>query len=182
MRSRMAAIKADRARLFFALWPSTDVQARLAALAGEARAQCGGRAMAQENIHLTLFFVGSTERTRIPALERAAGHARAQPFSLVIDRLGYWRHNQIVWAGATQTPRELAELAATLRVALAAEGVAGEERPYVPHVTLVRDAERKPAQSGIDPCAWPADDFVLVESVSVQGGVRYEPRARWPLR
>jgi 2'-5' RNA ligase len=178
----VAAIKADRARVFFALWPSEAVQARLAALANDARAECGGRAMAQENIHLTLFFVGSTERTRIPALERAAAHARAKPFSLLIDHLGYWRHNHIVWAGTTQCPDELVELAATLRVALAAEGVEGEERPYVPHVTLVRDAARKPAQSRIEPCAWNVEDCVLVESVPVQGGVRYEPRARWALK
>jgi RNA 2',3'-cyclic 3'-phosphodiesterase len=177
----MAATKEDRARLFFALWPSESVQARLAALANDARAECGGRAMAQANIHLTLFFVGSTERTRVPALERAAAHARAKPFSLVIDRLGYWRHNHIVWAGATECPPELSTLAATLRDALAAEGVQGEERPYAPHVTLVRDAQRKPAQSRIESCTWPADDFALVESVPAQGGVRYEPRARWRL-
>ena len=176
-----AATKSDRARLFFALWPSTSVQARLAALASDVRGECGGRAMAQEKIHLTLFFVGSIERTRMPALERAASEARAKRFSLVIDRLGYWRHNQIVWAGTGRCPAELEALAASLRVALAAEGVEGEERPYAPHVTLVRNAERKPAVRAIEPCEWRADEFVLVESVSVRGGVRYEPCASWAL-
>ena len=137
--------------------------------------------MAQDNIHITLFFVGSIERTRVPALERAASQARAQPFSLAIDRLGYWRHNQIVWAGTTKCPAALVELAVTLRVALAGEGVQGEERPYAPHVTLVRNAGRKPAPRPFEPCEWRVDEFVLVESVPAPGGVRYQPRLRWPL-
>ncbi|HZN27187.1 MAG TPA: RNA 2',3'-cyclic phosphodiesterase [Burkholderiales bacterium] len=178
----MAATEADRARLFFALWPPPPVQARLAALAHDLRPECGGRAMAQEKIHLTLFFVGPTERARIAGLERAAALAHAKPFSLGIDRIGYFRRSGVVWAGATQCPSELAELAASLRAALAQEGFAGEERPYVPHMTLLRDAVRKPSKSHVEPCPWHAHDFVLVESLPVQGAVRYEPRARWPLR
>ena len=173
--------KADRARLFFALWPEASVQAALGQLAREAQTHCAGRAIVQENIHLTLFFVGAFERARVESLERAAASVRAGLFSLVLDRLGYWRHNHIVWAGARECPAELAKLASALSAALAQVGVQGEDRPYVPHVTLLRNAERRPPPTTIQPCMWRVSDFVLMESVPVSGGVRYQALATWPL-
>ena len=177
----MAAGKPDRARLFFALWPDDPVRTALSALAREAQAECGGRAIVPGNIHLTLFFVGPFERGRIGALESAAGSLRPGAFDLVLDRLGHWPHNRIVWAGAAHCPPPLSALAGELRAALARQGVAGEERPYVPHLTLVRDAERKPATRRIAGCHWAVRTFALVESVPVGGGVRYEVRREWPL-
>jgi 2'-5' RNA ligase len=176
-----AAAQSGRARLFFALWPDAPVRTTLAALARDAQAECGGRATAPEKIHLTLFFVGDAERSRIEALEAAAASIASEPFELVLDRLGYWRHNRIVWAGASTCPSALIALASGLHGALARAGVKGEERPYVPHLTLVRNAARKPAAATSPPCTWHARAFVLVESVSVAGGVRYDVRSSWPL-
>jgi 2'-5' RNA ligase len=157
------------------------VRAALAAMAHEAQALCGGRAAAPANIHLTLFFVGDVERERSAALEEAAGEARGASFELAIDRVGYWRHNRIVWAGTSACPAALIELESSLRAVLARLGLRGEERPYAPHITLVRDAARKPAPAVFAPLAWPVSEFVLVESVPRAGGVSYEPRARWRL-
>ena len=171
----------DRVRLFFALWPSPGVQAALAARALQAQAESGGRMMRAENIHLTLLFIGSIERERVPELEAAAALVRGTAFSLVLDRVDYWRHSGIVWAGTTQCPAALAVLAADLRTALAGIGIEGEDRPYVPHITLVRNARRRPVSRSIQGCVWDAHEYVLVESVQVAGGVRYEPFARWPL-
>jgi 2'-5' RNA ligase len=171
----------DRARLFFALWPDASVQAALATLARDVQTHCGGRAIAQQNIHLTLFFVGAFERARMEALKDAAASAHAAAFSLSIDRLGYWRHNRILWAGARDCPAELTKLASRLSDALVRIGIHGEDRPYVPHVTLLRNAERRPQHTTIEPCTWRVKDFVLMESVSIAGGVRYEPLAIWPL-
>jgi 2'-5' RNA ligase len=171
----------DRARLFFALWPAASVRTALAARALEAQAECGGRAMRAENIHLTLFFVGSIGRDRVPELERAAALVRGSPFSLVLDRVGYWRRSGIVWTGTTQCPSALADLAADLQTALAGIGIEADERPYAPHVTLVRNARRRPVSRSIQGCVWDAHEYVLVESVQVAGSVRYEPFARWTL-
>jgi len=177
----IATATSERARLFFALWPDDSVRSALAALARDAQAECGGRAIARENLHLTLFFVGPFDRARIAALERAAGSLRTTTFELVLDRLGYWPHNRIVWTGATQCPAVLAALATDLRAALAHEGIAGETRPYVPHLTLVRNAERKPAARRLPACHWAASELALVESVPVSGGVRYDVTHAWSL-
>lgn len=171
----------ERARVFFALWPPDEIREALASVANEVAAECGGRAIALPNIHLTLFFVGDIARQRLAPLEAAAESLRAAAFALTIDRLGYFRHNRIAWAGTTLCPPELEALEADLRAALAPLGVQAEDRRYVPHVTLVRKAERKPARSSLNACVWHVEELVLVESVAIRGGVQYEPLAQWPL-
>ena len=172
-------MKADRARLFFALWPDDAGRTALTALASDVHAQCGGRAVTPENIHLTLFFVGPVERSRVAALEAAAAAIYTGPFELTFDRIGYWRHNRIAWVGAAHSPPAISVLEASLRAALAPEGIRAEDRTYVPHITLVRHAERRPVARAIPPCVWRAEDFALVESIPAGGGVRYEVRRRW---
>lgn len=174
------AARKDFARVFFALWPCEEVRAALAALAREVQAECGGRATRPDTIHLTLFFVGAIERTRIAALQTIASTVSGAPFELVIDRLGYFRRARVAWAGAV-CPPPLASLVVQLTEKLAAEGIAGEDRPYVPHITLSREAARKPACESIVPVIWRAHEFVLVESVTRAGGVSYEIIERWAL-
>jgi 2'-5' RNA ligase len=177
----MSRGESTRARVFFALWPDEDTREALAAWSHAAHALCGGRAIPAQRIHLTLFFVGAVERSRIEALESAAGAVRAEPFDITFDTVGYWRHNHIVWAGASRCPPALPAVAASLSAILAAHGYPPEERAYVPHVTLVRNAERKPAPAAVAPAVWRVREFVLAESVPAPGGVRYEVRRRWPL-
>jgi 2'-5' RNA ligase len=172
---------AEHARVFFALWPEADVAQALAAAAREAQAECGGRATAPEKIHLTLFFVGDVERERVVSLQALACSLRTDAFSLDVNAIDYWRHNRIVWGGPRHWPHALAMLVAELQEHLSAEGIKSDERPYVPHVTLVRNARRAPKRRTLGPLAWHADDFVLVESVPAGSGVRYDVIGRWPL-
>jgi RNA 2',3'-cyclic 3'-phosphodiesterase len=171
----------NRARLFFALWPDDVVRGTLATAARDVQAQTGGRAIPSDKIHLTLYFVGSIDRGRMSALEAIGASMRSRAFELALDTLGYWRHNRIVWCGTTRCPPALTALAADLHTALAHDGVRAEERPYAPHVTLVRDAARAPRDAAFARCAWQVREFVLVESEPLEGAMRYAVRARWPL-
>lgn len=164
--------------MFFAIWPDDPVRDALATAALDAREACGGRATAAPKIHLTLFFVGEIERARIPELEACASAVEATAFALDLDVLGYWRHNRIVWAGTRSAPPALVGLAAALTAKLAAAGYRGEDRLYVPHVTLVRNARQAPPTPALEAPAWGVREFVLVESA----GGRYEPLSRWGLR
>jgi 2'-5' RNA ligase len=174
-----SAAKKDVSRVFFALWPDAEVRDALAVLARGVQSECGGRATRADKIHLTLFFVGHVERSRLPRLHAAAQAVRSVPFDLVIDRLGYFRRARIAWAGAASPPA-LASLVAGLTEKLAVEGIAGEDRPFVPHITLAREALRKPTDTSIEPVVWHARDFVLVESQRVSDG-SYEILERWKL-
>ncbi|HXF65580.1 MAG TPA: RNA 2',3'-cyclic phosphodiesterase [Burkholderiales bacterium] len=172
---------ADSARLFFAVWPSPEVQRALGALAAALRRECGGRAVPADNIHLTLAFLGGVERGRLPAIEALAGAVSAPRFDLSVTRVQYWAHNRIVWAGVERCPEALSGLAEALARALAEQGFRLERRPYVPHITLLRDARRAPASGAVPPVAWPVEQFALVESVPHGGARRYEVLRRWAL-
>jgi 2'-5' RNA ligase len=170
-----------RTRVFFALWPDLSVRSVLAQVAAEAQAECGGRATPLPKLHVTLFFVGDVERARIGALESCAGTVRAGSFELDMSVLGYWRHNRIVWAGARRSPAALGSLVAQLTANLALAGMAAEDRPYVPHVTLVRNARAATTHTRLNPPVWDVREFVLVESVRAASASRYDVLARWPL-
>lgn len=173
--------RSGSARLFFALWPEAGVQEALEAFARELRAECGGRAISARNIHLTLAFLGETERALLPRLKALAATVAAPRFDLSVDYVEHWRHNHIVWAGVKQCPEALQALAAGLGAKLRAIGFKIDERPYVPHITLVRDARQAPALTRAPPVGWPVKDFVLVESVPREGVRVYEVLHRWPL-
>lgn len=179
----MPATEAGRntQRLFFALWPDDEVRSGLASLVRELAAQCGGRAMAPDNLHATLAFLGNVPRARVAEFVALADALAASPFELALDIVDYWRHNRIVWAGAQVVPPALSDLAAAMRRGLEALAWPADDRPFAAHVTLLRNARRGPAARAARLPVWRVRDFVLVESTQQAGGVRYTPLRRWAL-
>ncbi|HEY5292976.1 MAG TPA: RNA 2',3'-cyclic phosphodiesterase, partial [Burkholderiales bacterium] len=139
-----------------------------------------GRAMRRENIHLTLAFLGGTEAALVPDLIALAAGVRFAPIRLPLDRVGYWKHNRIIWCGAGEEPQPLTALVVDLRARLAAAGIRYDPKPFVSLVTLVRDAAGLPAAPAWIPLVWEAWDFVLVSSTRVEGGVTYQVLQRIP--
>jgi RNA 2',3'-cyclic 3'-phosphodiesterase len=168
-------------RLFFALWPSGAVREALAGLL-EGESHRIGRRVPDTNLHLTLAFVGTVTAEQRACMETAACAVEAVPFTLTLDRLGYWPRPRIVWAGASATPSALVDLVAHLNAGLSGCGYAPEQRPYQAHVTLSRKAQAAPRRRDTPPIVWPAEEFCLVESVSEEHGSVYRVLARWPLR
>ena len=172
---------AGTARLFFAAWPAPEIQQALGELARELQPACGGRAIPARNIHLTLVFLGDIERAALPRYESLAQAIVASAFELAVDRVQYWRHNRIVWAGVAHCPPAALALVDRLAAAAAGEGIRAEQRPYVPHVTLLRDARRAPRGAVVPLVRWPVTRFALVESVARDRGRVYQPLHEWPL-
>ena len=168
---------AETVRLFFALWPSSDLQGKLAAWARQVAGR--GRAMRRENLHLTLAFLGDTEAALEPDLVALAAGVRFAPIRLPLDRVGYWKHNRIIWCGASEEPQALAALVEGLRAQLDAAGIRYDHKPFVSHVTLVRNAAGLPAAPAWVPLVWDAGDFALVSSVRVEGRVAYQVLRRF---
>jgi RNA 2',3'-cyclic 3'-phosphodiesterase len=171
----------DAARLFFAAWPDIEVQGKLGGLAQELKRECGGRATTAGYIHLTLAFLGDVERCRLERLESIAASITARCFDLLVEHVEYWQHNHIVWAGVSGCPDALQTLVADLGRVLAPEGFRPEGRPYVPHITLLRNARRAPVASAIAPIGWPVRRLALVESVRRENGRAYEVLREWAL-
>lgn len=176
---------AARHRLFFALWPGEGVRASLSAAAGGLRSAhpVRGRWLAPQRYHLTLRFLGDCDGARESAALRAGAMVRAAGFDLAIDRAGSFGGRSIPWwLGCGQLPPALRGLADALDAALRLTGLGVQPGPaFVPHVTVLRDAQARLPDLPIAPVSWPVRDFVLVHSVpGSQSG--YHVLARWPLR
>ena len=168
-------------RLFFAAWPSPEIQQMLGGVAQRAQRECGGQLTPNHNIHLTLLFLGGIAHERLTELETLAATVRAPRFTLALDRLDYWKHNRILWAGVKDCPEALLALVSQLEKTLGAVSFQFDQRPYVPHITLLRESHRAPAQAAIPPIEWAVEEFVLVESVQLDESRVYEVLHRWPL-
>lgn len=171
----------DTARLFFALWPDEASRAALDGMAQSSREACGGRAMKAAHIHLTLVFLGNVAARRIPKLCTLAAGVVAPRFELAIDRVTFWPHNRIVWAGPGVCPDELRRLVEVLEEALQAAGFGFDARPYLPHITLLRNARAAPPPQAVAGIGWRIADFALVQSLRRDNASVYEVVQRWPL-
>lgn len=165
------------ARLFFALWPDADAARALARLGAELAARCGGRAVPESKIHLTLAFLGEVGSQR--AAELLEFSLRGRAFELRLDHAGAFRKARVAWAGVDPAPAGLLELQAALAARLRESGFELEDRQFAPHVTLVRRIERGLERLAVEPVAWRAREAALVESERASG--RYTTLRAWAL-
>lgn len=165
-------------RLFLALWPEETERRQLASLAVNI---AGRRRVRDDNLHLTLVFLGATDAARLAEYEAALAGLAALELELVLDRYGYWPQSRILWLGSNRTPPELYELVADLHRRLRGRGFTPERRAFQAHVTLARKFPGPvPAQPPAAPVCWPIRDIALVESLREEGGARYRVLRRWP--
>lgn len=167
-------------RLFFALWPSAEVRQQLNFVQSKVEAPASARRIEPDNFHITLHFLGSTKTTVRDCLVREASKISCARFELQINRLGLFKKAKIAWIGPEMVTSSLAKLHAQLYTVIEDCGGRVEDRLYRPHVSLLRKATAsQPLEfTGI---SWPVSDFVLVESVTCQEGVRYHVIQRFPL-
>lgn len=173
---------ADRERLFFALWPARQTAMALHALACRQAVGTGGRVTRMDSIHLTVAFLGDVPVGRIEALRSPPSDLAAPTFTMVLDQVGHWVRNGIVWAGPSQVPEALSALHARLSDWVVSQGIALDTRPFRPHVTLLRKAARGELAEFRAPIEWPVTEYVLVRSGRRADGSRYETIARFPLK
>jgi len=170
----------DTLRLFFALWPDDATRDALNQAGKWLHQRWGGRRMRADTLHITLAFLGSTPVAQLDALFACADAVQSEPFELILEQAGYWRHNRIGWLGASQTPPQHLELVGALNAALQAAGYSVDTRPHVPHVTLLRNSAGGEVPE-CTPVRWPISDFVLVASRRETDGMHYDVIRRWPL-
>jgi len=134
--------------------------------------------MHTENLHVTLAFIGQVDAARLDDIVAAARTVQARQFTLRMDQPGFWKHNRIAWLSASRVPAELDAMVAELRAALQAGHIPCDAKPFVAHVTLLRNArppsEEWPALAAVH---WPVNGFSLVSSETDEGGTRY--RVAW---
>lgn len=169
------------ARFFFALWLPPEVARSLHTLAGGVVGRCGGRLMREDALHITLAFLGEIPEQRLDALQALAASVALPKVDVRLDRLGFWNHNHILWAGSKEPAPALEALAADLQAVMLKDGFLNEVRPFAPHVTLLRKLLHPGTVPDLAPLEWSATEFVLARSWPSDRGSAYEAVARWPL-
>lgn len=168
-------------RLFFALWPDDTARRRLAALVEEFHGLYGGRRVATSSLHITLAFLGETPNSQVPALEALAREVDAAVFDLVLTVASAWGRG-VFWLAPRDVPPQLADLATQLQAKLRGAEVRFDDRPFVAHLTLMRNAKYPGGTLSIEPVELRMRDFVLVRTVFATNGARHEVIGRFPLR
>jgi 2'-5' RNA ligase len=167
-----------KARVFYALVPDRALQGALGALGRDLAERTAGRVLPDENIHLTLAFLGDVAVTGLDALKALLAALPARAFALELDTLGGFRHADVAWIAPSNAPQALAELCAVLGAELRNRGFVLDARPFRPHLTLVRRCRRPPATASCAPLRWQVTALSLLASEAAQRGVRYRELAR----
>lgn len=143
-----------------------------------------------EQLHLTLRFVGEIERPLAEDLAAALGTLRFEPFDIRVAGVGRFDHHKrgALWAGVE--PRtHLAALAAKVERICVSVGLPPERRAFHPHITLARwgrgqGAALDPwlaANAALRSDAFRVDAFTLYQSRLGRDGAHYEAVADYPL-
>jgi RNA 2',3'-cyclic 3'-phosphodiesterase len=146
------------------------------------------RWVGDEQLHLTLRFVGEVERPLANDLAAALAPVRFQPFDLRINGVGRFdqKRGGALWAGVE--PRApVTALAAKVERACQLVGIAPERRAFHPHITLARWKGRssRAADSFIESTRglaseqFAVDRFILFESRLSRHGPHYEAVAEY---
>jgi 2'-5' RNA ligase len=144
----------------------------------------------EEQLHLTLRFIGEVERPVANDLADALAVVRADRFQLRINGVGGFeqRSSGALWAGVE--PREpIGALAAKIERACVGIGLEPEHRAFHPHITLARWRGRRSREvrdflertDGLSSELFPVTDFILFESQLSRHGAHYEETATYPL-
>ena len=143
-----------------------------------------------EQLHLTLRFVGEVDRPVAEDLAAALGHVHADRFQARINDVGRFeaRSAGALWAGV-EAKEPLAALAAKVERVCQQVGLEPEHRAFHPHITLARWKGRRTREvadfldrrRGLASEPWEVDAFALFESRLSRHGAHYEEVASYPL-
>ena len=173
-------------RLFVAIRPPENIRQRLVDMMEGVPAM---RWQDDEQLHLTLRFIGEVERPVAEDIAAALERIRFDPFTLALHGVGKFekhRHGAL-WAGV-QPKDQLKALAAKVERACQSAGLEPERRAYHPHITLARWKGRAPEvepfleqNGGLSSDPWNVTEFILFESRLGHEGAHYEPVERYEI-
>jgi RNA 2',3'-cyclic 3'-phosphodiesterase len=175
-------------RLFVGLRPPLAIREELTSLMAGVP---GARWQSDEQLHITLRFIGEVDPRQAEDVVVALGNVTAPPLTLRLDGVGSFGSRgrpRALWAGVS--PREpLAALHKKIDQALVRCGLPPEGRAYLPHATVARlgsgvsGVERWLAEhAGLVTVPFALDHFLLFESHLGSDGAAYEALARYALR
>ncbi len=147
----------------------------------------------EENLHLTLKFLGDMTLTSVERLSQATQRAASAvaPFEMIIGTSGAFPPNgqpRVLWIGIEDPAGELAVLHEVLEDQCVQAGFARENRPYHPHLTIARLRQAQGArrlsqihkEMGFDRESLAVTHLALIRSELLREGSRHTVVARHP--
>jgi len=174
-------------RLFVAIRPPEEIRDLLIDAMDDSPAL---RWVGDEQLHLTLRFIGEVERPTANDVAEALGRLRSPQFDLRVNGVGKFekRNGGALWA-AVEPKQPVIALAAKVERAVQLAGLEPERRAFTPHITLARwnrgNAEavdaflRRNGDLRSEPFA--VDRLILFESNLSRHGPHYEEVAAFDL-
>ena len=145
----------------------------------------------EENLHLTLKFLGDTPLTKVQELSAAIQLAAnaVTSFELIVADCGAFSTRgkpHVLWIGIQDSSARLNDFYQALESECVELGFPREERPFHPHLTIARlqkthDSRRLPEvhrEIGFDPVSVPVRDVCLIRSELRSEGSRYTVTSR----
>jgi RNA 2',3'-cyclic 3'-phosphodiesterase len=174
-------------RLFVALRPPRSIRCSLCAIMDGVE---GVRWQDDDQLHITLRFIGEVDGRVADDIALALSGVRASDFNLAISGLGtFARRGRIdtLWAGITPK-QDITALHHKIDHALVRLGLPPEGRAYCPHITLARlNRASGPLDAfiarnaALSSAPFAAGSLILYESTLAPGGAIYAAVARWRL-
>lgn len=174
-------------RLFAAIRPPAPIRDYLVGLMGGIS---GARWQDDDQLHLTLRFIGEVDHHTARDVHAALGGLHHPPFDLAISGLGMFDRRGMpdaVWAGVAP-PEPVRALHNKVDQAIARIGLAPEHRVFHPHITLARLGRGAgpvhdflARSAGAVSAPFRVEDFVLFESSLTTDGAVYTAIEHYPL-
>jgi 2'-5' RNA ligase len=172
-------------RLFVAIeLPLTVRDALLAAMGNVA----GARWQTDEQLHLTLRFIGEVDRHRAADISAALGTVNFHPFELSLGEVGTFDRRgriDVLWVGV-RPKGEVTALAKRIDSALGRVGLPTESRAFQPHITVARFGRDAGSIANFPMTPIPVSPFAITgfalwESRLGHDGADYRIIERYPL-
>ena len=175
-------------RLFVALALPQPVRARLLMLQAGVP---GAKWSPEENLHLTLRFIGEVDEPAFADIAEALGEVEAPGFTLQLAGVGQFgdrKRAHALWAGVKPS-EALTLLRGRVETALSRAGVPRDDRKYLPHVTLARLKDAKADRVGgflaehglFESPPFAVSSFALFSSQLRHTNALYQVEAEYPL-
>ena len=128
-----------------------------------------------DNLHITLAFIGETNR--VQDIEEALDEVEFSSFRLMLD--GFGSFGNLYWVGLADQP-ELENLVKAVRNSLDAYGISYDRKKFKAHITVARKVETSyPIKVAAPNACMEVTGFSLMKSERIEGRMRYTEIAAW---
>lgn len=124
-----------------------------------------------ENLHLTLAFIGETDR--VDDIKAAVKEVVFEPFEIKTGKLGCFNgRSKVIWLGI-DGEKKLKAITAELRKNLDIRGIDYAKGRFQPHITLVRQPSDMPLDIDIESANMTVKEISVMKSERISGRLVY---------